>query len=377
MAKYSNQFTAIPRELQFRTARVTHQPVLASIQTAVVTGPPGEEIYTDQYGRVKVQFHWDREGKYDQNTSCWIRCQQSIAGNRWGFMAIPRIGQEVIVQFVEGDLDRPLITGCVYNAEQMPHYELPAEKTKTYIKTNSSLGGVGHNELMFDDKHEAEQVYIHAQRNMDVRVLNDSKERIAGHRHQIIGWEKDGKKGGDQRERVYGSKHQEVEKDQVEHVGGNYLLKIGGGEDGGNLDLVIDQEKREMINADSHLIIKGNHSQRIDGGLSTETGGDCHTKVGGNIAQEAGAAGEIHLKAGMNVIIEAGVQLSLVGPGGFIDIGPAGVSIQGIMVNINSGGAPGSGLGCSPASPKEAQEAAPSNPEVAMNSRSGSKSTRR
>jgi len=373
---YSNSFSCMPRNSQFRPPRTTPKPVLNSIQTAVVVGPAKEEIYTDKYGRIKVQFHWDREGKHDENTSCWIRCQQSIAGNQWGFMAIPRIGQEVIVQFIEGDPDCPLVTGCVYNAEQMPHYQLPAEKTKTYIKTNSSLGGKGHNELMFEDLANEERLYMHAQKNMDVRVLNDSKARTFGNRHQIIGWEKDGKKGGDQREMVYEDKHLNVKQHQYEHIEGNMQLLIGEGEakEGGNLDIAVEKQKSELIGGDSHLIIKGNHSEKIDGGCSLTLGGDSHTKVGGNIAQEAGSAGEIHLKAGMKVIIEAGVQISLKGPGGFIDIGPSGVTIQGTMVLINSGGAAGSGGGCKPKAPKEAKKAKPAKPEIAHNSITGAKS---
>jgi type VI secretion system secreted protein VgrG len=363
--------------VQFRPARQTSNPFLASIQTAVVVGPAGEEIYTDEYGRVKVQFHWDREGKRDQNTSCWIRCQQNVAGKSWGFMALPRVGQEVVVDFIEGDPDRPLITGCVYNGEQMPHYKLPDEKSKTYIKTNSTKGGEGHNELMFEDKAKEERVYIHAQKDMDVRVLNDSKERIFGNRHQIIGWEKDGKKGGDQRELIYEDKHLNVKRHQFDHIEGNLQMLVGEGDakEGGNLDLVIEKQKSEHVKGDSHLIVNGKYNQKIDGGLSATIGGDLHAKVSGNIAQEAGAMGEIHLKAGMKIIIEAGMQLSLVGPGGFIDIGPSGVTIQGIMVNINSGGSKGSGKGCKPEKAKEAKKAAPAKPEIAHNSTSGSKSS--
>jgi type VI secretion system secreted protein VgrG len=375
--EYFNSFECFPSATSFRPARLTPKPLISGIQTAIVTGPPGEEIYPDEYGRVKVQFHWDREGKRDQNTTIWIRCKQSIAGNKFGFMAIPRIGQEVVVEFLEGDPDRPLITGCVYNADQMPHYKLPDEKTKTYIKTNSTKGGEGHNELMFDDKAKEERVYIHAQKNMDVRVLHDSKERIFGNRHQIIGWEKDGAKGGDQREMVYEDKHLNIKRHQFEHIEGNMRLTVGHGkaEEGGNFDLCIEKQKSEMIEGDSNLLIQGKHSEKIDGNLSTTVGGDWQTKSGGNIAQEAGGMGEIHLKAGMKVIIEAGMQISLVGPGGFIDIGPAGVTIQGTMVKINSGGSAGSGKGCAPEAPTEPIKASPAVPEIAHNSTSGAKSS--
>lgn len=374
--EYMNSIECFPSGTTFRPARVSPRPRVFGCQTAVVTGPAGEEIYPDEYGRVKCQFHWDREGKRDEQSSCWIRCKQSIAGNRWGFMAIPRIGQEVLVEFLEGDPDQPLITGCTYNAEQMPHYQLPDEKTKTYIKTNSTKGGEGHNELMFEDKANDERVYIHAQKNMDVRVRNDSKERIFGNRHQIIGWEKDGQKGGDQYEMIYQDKHLNVKRNQIDHVEGNVQLLVGEGEadDGGNMDVVIEKQKSEYIKGDSHLIVEGSSLQKIDGGLSQIISGNSHSQVSGNIAQQAGSMGEIHLKAGMKVIIEAGMQLSLVAPGGFIDIGPAGISISGMMVNINSGGSAGSGGGCSPESAQKAAEAAPAEPEVAHNSTSGMKS---
>ena len=140
---YSNSFTCIPDSVTFRPERITPKPVIQGAQTAVVTGPAGEEIWPDKYGRVKVQFNWDREGERDENTSCWVRCMQSSAGKGWGSMFIPRIGQEVVVTFLEGDPDRPLVSGLVYNADQMPPYPLPDEKTKSYIKTNSSKGGDG------------------------------------------------------------------------------------------------------------------------------------------------------------------------------------------------------------------------------------------
>jgi type VI secretion system secreted protein VgrG len=372
--EYSNSFSAIPDSVVFRPARVTPKPLVSGLQTAVVVGPAGEEIYCDKYGRIKVQFHWDREGKKDENSSCWIRCMQSSAGKKWGTVFIPRIGQEVVVDFLEGDPDRPLVTGLVYNDEQMPHYELPSEKTKSYIKTNSSKSGEGFNEICFEDKKDEERVFIHAEKNMDTRVKNDSKTRIFGNRHQIIGWEKDGEKGGDQRELVYEDKHLNVKANQVEKIEGNYQLCVGNGDapDGGNLDVVIEKQRTESIGSGNDRTVGGDEQIKIGGNLSETIDMDHQTKVGMNQAVEAGM--EVHIKAGMKVIIEAGLQLSLVGPGGFIDIGPAGVTIQGIMVKINSGGAAGTGSGCSPGSPQEAEEAAPAEPAIAHDSKSGQKS---
>jgi type VI secretion system secreted protein VgrG len=373
---YSNTFTAIPDKVNFRPTRITPKPVIQGAQTAVVTGPKGEEIWPDKYGRVLVQFHWDREGKRHQDgkqTSCWIRCAQSSAGRGWGSMFIPRIGQEVVVTFLEGDPDQPLITGVVYNADQMPPYTLPAEKTKSYVKTNSSLGGEGFNEIRIDDLKDKEQIFIHAQKNLDTRVRNDSMERVIGNRHLIVGFEKDGKKGGDQREMVYQDKHTKVHRNQIEHIGGDMQLLIGGVDDGqGNQDIIIKANRTEQVGADQQLEVKGNRLEKIGGDQSLTIGQNLQEKVGMKHGLEAGQ--EIHLKAGMKVIIEAGMQLSLVGPGGFVDIGPAGVSIQGIMVKINSGGSAGSGSGAKPKEPKPPKEAKPSEPKRADKSQTGKKS---
>ena len=368
---YKNTFTCIPATITYRPPQVTPKPMIHGSQTAVVTGPPGEEIWPDKHGRIKVQFYWDRLGVRNDKSSCWIRVQQSSAGKGWGAMFIPRIGQEVVVSYLEGDPDRPLITGVVYNGEQTPAYPLPEEKTKSYIKTNSSKGGNGYNEIRFEDKADKEQIFMHAQKDIDVRVLNNSKERIFGNRDQVIGWEKDGKKGGDQREKVYGNKQQHIIGSQAGHVEGDMQLMIKG-DKGGNQDIVIDKNKAELIGADSDLHIKGGRQTKVDGTDSLVVGGSLHEKIGQVHAIEAGM--EVHIKAGMKVIIESGVQLSLKGPGGFIDIGPAGVAIQGTMVLINSGGAAGAGSGCKPKEAKDAKEAKPAEAQIADNSKTGNKS---
>jgi type VI secretion system secreted protein VgrG len=262
----------------------------------------------------------------------------------------------------------------VYNKEQPPPYDLPAEKTKSYIKTNSSPGGDGYNELRFEDKKGGEQIFIHAQRDMDTRVLRNSQERVIANRHLIVGWEKDGKKGGDQKEMVYQDKHLKVHRNQVEHIGGDMQLLIGGVDSGvGNQDIVLKGTKKELIEMDNHVHVKGKRSEKVDVDQSLTVGNNQQEKVGMKHALEAGQ--EIHLKSGMKLIIEAGMQLSLKGPGGFVDIGPAGVTIQGTLVNINSGGSAGSGGGSSPAEPQDAKEAKPAEPLRADKHKSGQKST--
>jgi type VI secretion system secreted protein VgrG len=299
---YSNDFLGIPSSVTLRPERKTPKSIVEGTQTAMIVGPKGEEIYTDKYGRVKVQFHWDREGSQDEKSSCWIRVASTFAGGNYGAIFTPRIGQEVIVDFLEGDPDQPIITGRVYNADNMPPYDLPKEKTKSTIKSNSSIGGKGFNEIRFEDEKDKEQIFIHAERNQDIRVENDLYEWIGNESHLI------------------------VKKDQL-----------------------------EMVEGDKHLTVKGDSNEKVDGTLSLKVGMDMQEKVGMKHALDAGM--EIHLKAGMNVVLEAGMSITLKAGGGFVVVGPAGVTISGTPVLINSGGAAGTGSGCSPAAPKEPQEA--------------------
>ncbi|HAF13947.1 MAG TPA: type VI secretion system tip protein VgrG [Blastocatellia bacterium] len=392
---YENRFTCIPFSdvLPFRPAQVTVKPTVKGTQTAVVVGPPGEEIFTDKYGRVKVQFHWDREGKNNADSSCWVRVAQLWAGKRWGTSFWPRIGQEVIVDFLEGDPDQPIIVGSVYNADQMPPYlgQGPDSKHQndnkvSGVKTNTTKGGQGFNELRFDDTKGKEQVFIHAECNMDTRVKNDCMERIVANRHLIVGAEKDGSKSGDQLEKVYQDKHLQVDRDQIEHIGNNMELLIDN-----NLDVAIKANKAEHIASDSDLNIGKDHREKIDGtssltvardlkekidlSASLNVGMNQDQKIGMNHALEAGLT--IHLKSGMTFVLEAGVQMSLKVGGNFIDINPAGIFIQGTMVMINSGGAPGSGPSANPQAPdaaRDAKEAKPTVPNTADDSKSGQKS---
>jgi type VI secretion system secreted protein VgrG len=179
-SQYSIAVTAVDAKEAFRPARITPKPLVHGSQTAIVVGPKGEEIHTDEFGRVKVQFHWDRLGKLDENSSCWIRVGQSWAGKNWGAIQLPRIGQEVIVSFLEGDPDRPLIIGSVYNGVQMPPYALPANKTQSGVKSRSTPNGVASNcnELRFEDKKGAELLYLQAEKDLEAQVKNNATESI-------------------------------------------------------------------------------------------------------------------------------------------------------------------------------------------------------
>jgi type VI secretion system secreted protein VgrG len=185
---YDNSFTCIPLALPFRPPRVTPVPRVYGAQTALVVGPAGEEIFTDKYGRIKVQFPWDREGKKDGDTSCWLRVATPWAGKQWGAIHIPRVGQEVLVDFVDGDVDHPIVVGSLYNADQMPPYTLPANKTQSGVKSRSSLqgGAANYNELRFEDKKGSEQLLIHAEKDQTIEVEHDESHWVGHDRTKKI-----------------------------------------------------------------------------------------------------------------------------------------------------------------------------------------------
>jgi type VI secretion system secreted protein VgrG len=366
---YSNHFTCIPASVPFRPPRRTPKPIVQGPQTAVVVGKSGEEIWVDQYGRVVVQFFWDRQGKKNENSSCWIRVSQPWAGKNWGAMWIPRIGQEVIVEFLEGDPDRPIITGRVYNAEAMPPYQLPDNGTRsTFMSRSSKEGGsANYNEIRFEDKKGSEQIFINAERDMDHRVEHDSREYVGHDRHLIV--------QGNQLEAVGGDKHGHVKGNHLEKIDGDLSLQVAGNQKekvGGNKSGEVAGDQKEKIGGTMSLKVGGSQNSEVGSDVSLQVGSSRNEKVGMTHALEAGQT--IHLKAGMNVVIEAGMQLSLKGPGGFVDIGPTGVSIQGTMVLINSGGAAGSGPGASTQSPDQPDSPTdPKDPDTADDGSKGGK----
>jgi type VI secretion system secreted protein VgrG len=252
---YSNRFQCIRYRTQYRPPRVTPVPIVHGSQTAIVVGPDDEEIYVDQYGRVKVQFHWDRAGKYKvekdkPGTSCWVRVSQNWAGKRWGAIFLPRVGQEVIVDFLEGDPDKPIITGRVYNGQSMPPYELPEHKTISGIKSNSSSGGGGFNEIRFEDKKGSEQLFIHAERNHDIRIKRDRIEWVGNESHLIV------KK--DLLEMIEGNKHLQVKGDRNEKVDGTVSLLSGK-------DILRKTRTKYALDAENEILLKvGENFIKID-----------------------------------------------------------------------------------------------------------------
>jgi len=308
---YKNEFSCIPVEVPYRPPGRAKRPVVEGVQTAIVVGPKGEEIYPDSYGRVKVQFHWDREGKKDEHSSCWIRVSQTAAGAGWGAIDIPRIGHEVIVDFEEGDPDRPIITGRVYHALNKPPYALPDEKTKSAIKTNSTPGGEGFNELRFEDKKGEEQIFVHAEKNMDLRVKNDLLEVIERDRNLTV--------KRDHFETVEFDRHVNVTRDEMTAVDRDRHVKVGG------------KQATEIAESRS-LVVSGDSIEVLRKGGSLEAGGNYYIK-------------------GMNVVIEGMSGLTIKVGGSFVTLNAGGVFISGPLVNINSGGAALAGMAGNPVAP--------------------------
>ncbi|ESR00759.1 type IV secretion protein Rhs [Stutzerimonas chloritidismutans AW-1] len=299
---YRNHFTATPWDIPFRPALRHPKPKVLGSQTAVVTGPAGEEIHCDEYGRVRVQFHWDREGQADDKTSCWLRVSSSWAGDRYGGIAIPRVGMEVLVTFLEGDPDQPLVTGCLYHKEHQVPYDLPANKTRTVFKTLSSPGGGGYNELRIEDRKGAEQIYLHAQRDWDENIEHDQKIRVGHERHDTV--------------EANSYSEFRAEEHRTTHA-----------------------DRKTEIRANDHLTV----------------GNSQHLKIGTGQFIEAGQ--EIHLSSGLKVVLEAGSELTFKAAGSFMKLDASGITMVGPVIRMNSGGSPGKGSGAAPVLPGKVRAA--------------------
>ena len=293
---YRNHFSATPWTVPFRPPLNHPKPRILGSQSAVVTGPAGEEIHCDQYGRIKVQFFWDRHGQADDKTSCWLRVSSSWAGDRYGAIAIPRVGMEVLISFLEGDPDQPLVSGCLHHAAHEVPYDLPANKTRTVFKTLSSPGGGGYNEVRIEDKKGEEQIYVHAERNWDENIEHDQKIRVGHQRHDTV--------------EANSYSEFQAEEHRTTHL-----------------------DRKSEIKASDHLTVGNNQHIKI------RTGQFIH------------AGQEIHLSSGQKVVLEAGSELTVKAAGSFIKLDAGGINLVGPVIKFNSGGAPGSGSGAAPVLP--------------------------
>jgi type VI secretion system secreted protein VgrG len=319
-AAYSNHFTCIPYDVPFRPARQTPKPVVEGTQPAVVVGPSGEEIYTDAFGRVMVQFIWDREGEKNEYSSCWIRVSQQWAGPGWGTLFLPRIGHEVIVDFVEGNPDKPIIIGSVYNGNNKPPYDLPAEKTKTTIKSNSSKGGGGANEFRFEDKKEAEEIYLHGQKDWNIAIENDKGQTIGHDETLAVNNNRTKTVGVDQSESIGANKSIDVGTNHSETIGANMDQTVGVNKSekvGTNKTETVGAAKAETIGAAKALSIGAAYQVSVGGAMNETVGAAKAEEIGGLKSVNVGAnsseniAGNKSVDAGKDISESAGKKMSL------------------------------------------------------------------
>lgn len=323
---YSNEFACIPEDVHFRPLPLHPKPVMPGPQSALVTGPSGEEIYIDDYGRIKVQFYWDREGKKDENTSCFLRVMQAWAGPQWGASFIPRIGHEVIVSFLDGDPDRPIVTGSVYNEKNKPVYP---SKTQSGIKTRSTKGAgpANFNELRFEDKKGSEQIYVHAEKDYDTQVEHDQTLTVDNDRTKHI--------KHDENSTIDNDRNKTVGKNQTETIGENKEITVGG-------------NHTENISKDKGISVGKNHTETVGGNMSIDITKDLTEKVGGKYAENVTKeymlkADSILMDAAKEIVIQTGSAKIIMKKNGDIIIqgkniqvkGSADVIVKGSKVAVN------------------------------------------
>jgi type VI secretion system secreted protein VgrG len=357
-ASYTNRFACGLRKVPYRPARKTHCPRIHGTQTAVVTGPAGEEIYTDKYGRIKVQFFWDRQGKKDENTSCWVRVAQSWAGRTFGTWYLPRIGQEVVVTFEEGDPDRPLVVGSVYNAEQMVPFALPANKTQSGLRTRSSLGGTpaNVNEFRFEDKKGSEQVYLHAEKNQDIEVEHDETHWVGHDQTSTIDHDRTEHVKHDETitvdnnrtETVHGNETITIDKNRTETVHQNETVTI----DKNRTHTVMQNEvltvaisRTETVGAAEAITVGASRSVTVGASQTIGVGSDQAISVGGSetVSVDKDRSTSIgqneSLKVGKTIAIEAGDEIVLKTGNATITMKKNGdITIQGKQITIKGSG---------------------------------------
>jgi type VI secretion system secreted protein VgrG len=298
--EFSQAFVGIPATVTYRPPRITPKAIVQGAQTAVVVGPSGEEIYVDKYGRVKVQFFWDQEGKKDENSSCFIRVSSAWAGKQWGFIQIPRIGQEVIVDFLEGDPDRPIIVGRVYNAEQMPPYTLPDNMTQSGGKSRSSKGGgaADFNEFRFEDKKDSELVTLHAQKDSSIEVEHDETHWVGNDRTKNI----------DHDETVH------VKNNRTETVDNDESITIHGGRTevvDKDETITIHQGRTETVDKDESLTVSGNRTRTVSKDESVSIGGAWSQSVSKDATVDISGGYTVSVTKDRSVTVSGGDSLSI------------------------------------------------------------------
>ncbi|KIG16486.1 VgrG protein [Enhygromyxa salina] len=317
--RYTNSFECIPIERTFRPHLLTPKPRVHGAQTATVMGPaddPNEDIHTDPHGRIKVRFHWDRIGSDDETASCWIRVAHAWAGAGWGSLFIPRVGMEVVIDFLDGNPDRPLAVGCVYNGNQTPPYPLPDEKTKSTIKSESSPGGGGFNELRFDDAKGSEEIFLHAQKDLNETVLNDHTTTVSANHSTTVGADQSNVVSGNQTHTVSGNQTNTVSGNQTESVSGNQTNTVSG-------------NQTESVSGNQTMTVSKNRTVTVTGSQSMTIVGSA--PADGVSGSKLGITGDYVLDASNTIAVQAPTELKLTCGGSTITMIPG-------KITFNAGG---------------------------------------
>ena len=342
---YHNQFVCLPRDVTFRAPKMA-SPVVDGPQTAVVVGPAGEEIYTDEYGRIKVQFHWDRYAQSDEHSSCWLRVSQSMAAPNWGAVYLPRIGHEVIVTFLEGDPDRPLVTGAVYNGLHTPPYPLPENKTRTVFRTQSHKAE-GYNEMYFEDESDQEEVHFRAQKDMKTKVLNNRYRDIGNDEVLKVGKNQENNILGDRKEVIDGHKTSITKQTFMEQVEEDVHVTYNANEKkqiANNQTLSIDENRQTMIGKSTSLDIEGNATLAILDSRSVDVGSDDLQRIGANLTVDVQgntsvrSDGETTYISGEEIKVQVGYAGLILKSSGKIQLYGSSITIDGGSESIIKGG---------------------------------------
>ncbi|NAW88677.1 type VI secretion system tip protein TssI/VgrG, partial [Photobacterium halotolerans] len=363
---YHNEVIAFPADMTYR-APALPAPVVKGPQTAVVVGPANEEIYTDNLGRIKIQFHWDRLGASDEHSSCWVRVSQSLAGPNWGAVFLPRIGHEVVVSFLEGDPDQPLVTGSVYNGLHLPPYDLPLKKTRTTLRSKTHKGE-GYNEISLDDETHHEELYLRAQKDMNTLVLHDRFSHIGQDDELKVVQHREIAVQGDRKELIHGNKTslneqtliEQVDQDVTVNYQANEVASVVGNQHRqleAHRRVQIDQNDTLEIGADLTTVILASRTTSVGGSDQLTVGGDFHIEIKGDTSIRA--EGEAAVVSADEIRVEVGAAGLVLKSSGVIEFygtaitlnGVSDVALQGGKVDINPGAAAGSNQGVTSLSP--------------------------
>jgi type VI secretion system secreted protein VgrG len=337
-ARYENRFECVDASVPFHPPLVTPRPTIKGLQSAVVVGPAGEEIHTDAHGRVMVQFHWDRLGKKDDKASCWVRVSQILAGKSWGAVFLPRVGHEVLVDFLDGDPDRPLVVGSVYHGTNVPPYSLPSEKTKSTIKSNTSPDGGGFNELRFEDKKGSEELYLHAQKDMLTEVVNDEVRKVGHDETVTIENDLTHTTKHDRKRAVEHDEAIAIKNDRTKKVDHDEIVTIGNDraeEIGNDLTEKVQRNLTLAVGGTSSSEVKGAASAAYKDKLDVTVAKDVTLTADGDLtftikgASTEEATGAKKIKSNDSVTIECGAAKVILSPDGTI-------KIDGLIVKVTA-----------------------------------------